>query len=244
MPSRSRWTQVGTDVECVTGVAFRKLLSRRFCGPLVGRARLMMDRYREDLEEALGKGLRDGGYTRRTERDLSRAVRNLRATSEVVDAGEYVSDHVLRSTRARVVDLPLKNGDLPLVQERILGLFREGRVPRRGFVYVAWSRSPTRYFYAGKAGGVRRLDLAGHGKLAHAIARATRLSLLFPSRSSATVLAGVEASVLTLIEASEARLPDLNVRREPVPHGVGARKLEYLSLFLADAARRLDPARR
>lgn len=66
----------------------------------------------------------------------------------------------------------------------------------RGFVYVAWRQRARNgsgpFFYIGRAESNDRLDLNRHAKLSLAVKPATLLTIIFPTSSSPTILAGVD----------------------------------------------------
>lgn|SRR5574340_194360 len=159
----------------------------------------------------------------------------LRRLARILDATGYLEDKVLRSETSSIIDVRVKS-DLRSVQDQIEYMFVTKEAPDRGFVYIAWCARPEEYWYIGKAKNDGRLNLASHGKLAHAIAHATQLSLIFPSQSREEILAGVEAAVLAVIESYTGNLPKLNDRRERVVENNGAEELRLLSNFLGSIA--------
>lgn len=176
---------------------------------------------------------------------IASAISEARAYTTTLDAAAYLEERILKEPSALVVDLRVKR-DLLALQEQIQDLFERGEAPRRGFVYVAWSVRPERFYYVGKAKGVKRLNLASHGKLARATApgHATHLSLLFPAQSRERVLRDVEASVLRLVMFDKGRLPRLNSKHESVPFHAMTDFLDGLSGFLSDVSLALDRAPR
>lgn len=171
----------------------------------------------------------------RTDKALLDAAAEARKLARILDATGYLEDKVIRSETSLIVDVRLKS-DLKSVQEQIEHMFGTKEAPDRGFVYIAWCARPEEYWYIGKAKNDGRLNLASHGKLAHATAHATQLSLIFPSQSREEILAGVEAAVLAVIESHTGNLPKLNDRRERVIENNGAKELRLLSNFLGSIA--------
>lgn len=94
--------------------------------------------------------------------------------------------------------------------------------------------------YVGKASHVERLRLSAHGKLSHAAAQCTKLSLLFPTKSFESVLFGHEASVCKLVEHWCGNRPELNDRIELIPPGRASSDLADLARFLGGVAKRVD----
>ena len=86
----------------------------------------------------------------------------------------------------------------------------------RGFVYFAWRSRPESYFYVGKAGSSSRVNLDAHGKLLESLKndKASRLSFIFPAKSTPENIAYLEAALLNLIEFKTGELPEENTRRE------------------------------
>ncbi len=171
----------------------------------------------------------------KTNKALLDAAEESRRLARILDATGYLADKVILSDRSSIVDVRLKS-DLRSVQEQIERMFETRETPDRGFVYIAWCARPEEYWYIGKAKNDGRLNLASHGKLAHATAHATQLSLIFPSQSRGEILAGVEAAVLAVIESYTGNLPKLNDRRERVVANNGAKELRSLSNFLGTIA--------
>lgn len=171
----------------------------------------------------------------KTDKAILDAAAEARRSAVILDATGYLEDKVLRSETSLIVDVRLKP-DLRYVQDQIVHMFDTNEAPDRGFVYIAWSARPEEYWYVGKAKNDGRLNLASHGKLAHATAHATQLSLIFPSQSRTEILAGVEAAILAVIESHTGALPQLNDRRERVVENNGAKELRLLSDFLGSIA--------
>ena len=176
----------------------------------------------------------------KTQNHLRDAQDAVRSAAELVDAADYVNEKLLSAANGLVIDLRLSK-DLRAVQDDIYGLFEEKAAPRRGFVYIAWRGRPERYVYVGKAGGVARLNLAQHGKLARATVDATSLSLLFPTQSRDEILLGLEASVIRLIENATGQLPEWNDQRGTVPPGPASNELQVLAHFLGGISDELRP---
>lgn len=179
-----------------------------------------------------------GHITARTRKNISVAVAHARKLARILDATGYLTDKVFQPDQARIVDLKLKHNyydDIDQIRE----IFEMKEVPQRGFIYVAWSAKPEEYWYVGKANGSNRLKFPSHGKLANATAKATKLSLIFPSRSDEGVLSGVEASVLALIEFYTGKLPKLNENRGTIVRNSGTEELRTLSDFLISIAEEL-----
>ena len=144
---------------------------------------------------------------------------------------------MLSAANGQVLDIRMPtNKELKATQELIYEKFENGEAKARGFVYVAWRKTPQRFLYVGKATNVDRLNLAAHGNLARATADATLLSLIFPSISREDYLLGVEASVIELVECLTGDLPELNTRTGAVPHSAATENLDALASFLGKVA--------
>lgn len=198
----------------------------------------------EHLAKILAPVLRDERWKELTKTDsrvLAEAIKSSREAAKQLDAALYVKERVLLSQNGAALDVRLSRGDLRAAQEEINEAFETKAVPKRGFVYVAWRKTPERFVYVGKATSLDRLNLAAHGKLAMAATGdATILSLLFPTQSKEDILFGVEASMIELVHAHTGKLPELNDRREKVPTGSGRKRLEDLAVFLSSVADDLD----
>ncbi len=208
------------------------------------KCRSNLDRHTRQIAKHVATVLRGGSWgsvKARTSQALAEATTEASYHARMLDATGYLNEKVLEASNSEFVDLSLRN-DLLATQQEIYEKFASNEAPTRGFVYVAWSMRPETYYYIGKAKTVDRLTLAQHGKLAHATANATKLSLVFPSQSTAEILGGVEASLMALIEFHTDRLPLLNERRERVRPNQGSGELESLSKFLKGVAGDLHSA--
>lgn len=173
----------------------------------------------------------------KADRNFMKAIKDANDAADLVDAAEYVREKVLSRSGHPILDIRLSRGggqanELKRAQEQIDKLFDSNAAPRRGFVYVAWSRRPDQFYYVGKAKSVLRLNLRAHGNLVSAINKATVLSLLFPTRSSEETLLGVEASVIALVQSFTGKSPRNNTRLGSVPVGKAAADLLDLGRFL------------
>lgn len=206
------------------------------------RSSAELARHTRNLARLLASALKDGTWadpSARAKQDLLSAADAARVAAYYLDAASFIATKVFSPGYAKIVDIRLKY-DLVEAQSQILEMFASAQAPRRGFVYVSWSRRPEEFYYVGKARAVERLNLSAHGKLANTVGRATTLSLIFPSRSTDETLSGVEASVMALIESHTGRLPELNARAEQVPDHEGTNELATLRQFLIDVAKSLQ----
>lgn len=215
----------------------------RMCAAADRDARRDLDRHIRHLSQLVASALKTSRWTDlpiKTQRQISDAAEAGLDAAELADAADFINTRVLAAGNGRVVDLR-SDGDFHRLQDRILDLFESKQAPARGFVYVAWSARPERFVYVGKAASSNRLALAGHGKLAHAAATVSTVSLLFPAQSRKETLQSLEASVIRVIEAELRELPELNSRRERLPLGNSLRELEALGAFLEGIARQIAP---
>jgi hypothetical protein len=213
----------------------------RMCVAADREAKRQLARHTKDLAALVAAVLRSkrwGDLSLKTQRLLEETAEAACNAAELADAAEFTNDRLLAATNGRVVDLTLKQ-DLRAMQEQIYSLFESREAPHRGFVYVAWSARPECFMYVGKAKQVDRLNLAVHGKLSHAAAHCTKLSLLFPTQSLEKVLFGLEASVCKLVEHCSGDRPELNDRKEIVPTGRASAELTALSTFLTGVAKQV-----
>ncbi len=206
-------------------------------------AKRSLGRHTKDLAKLIAAVLTNQRWeyiSAQTERHLKRATDSALEAAELADAVDYVNEKLLKAPNGRVVDLKMRR-DLRALQQQIRDLFETKEAPARGFVYVAWSARPERVMYVGKAGNVDRLNLAAHGKLAHAAAHVTTLSLLFPSQSRDEILLGLEASVIRLIKFWLGESPELNEMLEVIPDGMASETLRLLAQFLGERADEMHP---
>lgn len=172
---------------------------------------------------------------------LNDTTERAKFSAEVLDAVEYINKYLLSAPNGRLYDLKIAGRSLSEIQTEIFYLFDSGEAPKRGFVYIAWTHKPEWYHYVGKASKVKRLNLTAHGKLAHAVAKATTVTLLFPAQSEESLLLGLEASVIRVIEHQTGSLPELNVRPERVPFGSASDQFSRFADFFGRLADSLNP---
>jgi hypothetical protein len=196
----------------------------------------------DSLAKLLASVLRDERWDSLTKADwrqLGDALLHAREGGRLFDAALCIRDRILSARNSYVHDVRLSK-NLDETQNEISDAFENELVPRRGFVYVAWRKTPEKYVYVGKAKSADRLNLRQHGPLAVATQHATSLSLLFPTQSREDILFGVEASIIELVFHQTGSLPELNKRREKVPEAEGSKRLEALSGFLGMIADDLE----
>jgi len=216
----------------------------QICEDVEARANKDLQRAIGHLAKLLVSILRDERWNELSKADLralAEAIKSSREAATQLDAAVYVQDRVLLAQNSAVLDVRLSHGDLRRAQEEINEAFETKAVPKRGFVYVAWRKTPERFVYVGKANSVDRLNLATHGKLAMAATGdATLLSLLFPTQSREEILFDVEASVIELVRSCTGEKPQYNEKNEKVPQGSGSKRLVDLAAFLDSIATGLD----
>jgi hypothetical protein len=143
----------------------------------------------------------------------------IRVPLEGTDAGIKLSNdavvaldavtHIAKEFLGRphlIHDLPMPK-DLDGCKKAISEAFKSKKVPKRGFVYLAWTAAPEVFYYVGLGGSDARLDLDKHGKLAWSLASAETLSLMFPERSDKRDLGDLEGSVMQLVRGVTGKLP-------------------------------------
>lgn len=215
----------------------------RMCSAADRDARKLLKRHLHDLSLLVAAALKTGKWADlpvKTQLLIDTAADEAVEAADIADAADFVNSKVLSAGNGRVVDLKT-SADFAAVQDRIAELFETKQVPIRGFVYVAWSGRPEEFVYVGRAKDSKRLSLAAHGKLAHATATASTVSLLFPTQSREEIIRDLEACVIRLVEHATGRLPRLNMRRERQPVGDSLRELERLGTFLTGVAKRVTP---
>ncbi len=215
----------------------------RMCARADRDARIRLQRHMRNLALLVATALKTGKWADlpvKTQLKIEDTANAAIDAAELADAADFVSNKVLTADNGRVIDIR-SNSDFHAIQERILGLFESKEAPPRGFVYVAWSARPEEFLYVGRAKDSGRLGLTAHGKLAHATASASTVSLLFPTQSRANTIESLEACVIRLVEEATGSLPKLNSRRETLPLGDSLRELERLAAFLNSVAKRITP---
>lgn len=216
----------------------------RMCASADRVARVRLRRHTRDLALLVAAALKTGKWADlpiKTQLHIGDAANAALDAADLADAADFVNAKVLTADHGKVCDIK-SHSDFHVIQGRILELFEAKEVPPRGFVYVVWSARPEDFYYVGRARGSGRLGLSAHGKLAHATAKASTVSLLFPTQSRAEIIESLEACVIRLIEEATGRLPRLNSRRERLPLGDSLRELERLGTFLTKVAKRISPS--
>jgi predicted nucleic acid-binding protein len=134
----------------------------------------------------------------------------------IADSAAFVEEKVLDPADAYILDIELTGVSRTierLTREIEDKLHKYGKTDRK-FVYLAWKSRPETYYYAGKAGSPGRVNLAAHGKLLEALKEASRLSFIFPAKSTDENISNLEAAVLNLVEFTSGSLPKHNSRKE------------------------------
>jgi len=222
-------------------MAFEEKLER-MCTAADSRGTRELNRNMKELSKLLSLVLHEGKWERlpiKTQGHIEDAAGFVLASAELSDAAEYVNEKVLRPNNGKVVDVKI-GSDIRRAQAQIDALFESGEAPKRGFVYVAWSARPERFLYVGKAKSSSRLNLAAHGKLSNAIAHASTLSLVFPSRSSDEILRSLEASIILLARFTAPDGLEFNERYELVPLGTATEGIQALASFLQGVAENIS----
>lgn len=205
------------------------------------RSKSELARHTTKLARLVASVLKDGRWadpSASAAGELQEAAEDAREAALYLDAASFIDEKIFSAEHSKIINIPLKKS-LADAQNQIVEMFESGKAPRRGFVYVAWSRRPETFFYVGKASAVDRLTLTAHGKLANTVGRATTLSLIFPSRSVEDTLFSVEGSVMALIQHHTGEMPELNERAERVPDHEGTNELVELQNFLGKVAKSL-----
>lgn len=171
---------------------------------------------------------------------LDKVTDEVKSLSLPIDAAEYLDSKVTSASNRKFFEMVLKKYDFDSWRDLIRGSYATGKIPDRGFVYVAWRKRPETYYYVGLASSNNRIDLTGHGKLTEALRQATCLSLIFPGQSTHETLAGVEAALLSLIEIKMGGMPTLNIKRELVRPHIGSTDLSVLAGMLRRIAKTLE----
>ena len=141
-----------------------------------------------------------------------------RKNGVISDSASFIQNMLFESSRAKFFDIDLlgldrSRGSLKSLIGKVLD---EQNKTDRGFVYFAWRSRPEKYFYVGKAGSGARINVDTHGKLLESLRRekASRLSLIFPAKSTADNVSSLEAALIHLIEYKTGQIPEENDRKE------------------------------
>lgn len=136
----------------------------------------------------------------------------------VADSASFIRERILDSDRAAFFDINLSGKDRSRAALKALidSELADQRGRDRGFVYFAWRSKPERYLYVGKAASSARVNLDSHGKLLESLdhEKASRLSFIFPAKSTKDNIANLEAALLNLVEFKTGKLPEENSRTE------------------------------
>jgi len=147
-----------------------------------------------------------------------------------VDAAECLNRVLLGHEAHRLIDVQLTS-DFEKCRGVIQEAFKSKSMPRRSFVYLAWTPEPEVFYYAGRGGSDARLKLDKHGNLAFSMHQASTLSLMFPGRSRD--VNDLEGAVIQLVKSVTGKLPIHNTREEFPPLGAGAAALRRFGAVLA-----------
>ncbi len=134
------------------------------------------------------------------------------------DSASFIRDMILDSERAKLADINLLGVDRSRenLKSVIAATLEEHNKTDRGFVYFAWRSRPEAYYYVGKAGSNARVNLDAHGKLLESLKKekASRLSFIFPAKSTSDNIASLEAALIHLVEFKTGNIPEENDRKE------------------------------
>ena len=136
----------------------------------------------------------------------------------ISDSASFIQDMILDSKRAKLVDINLSGVNRD--RENLKAVISEGLLKHnkhdRAFVYIAWRSRPEEYYYVGKAGSSKRVNLDNHGKLLESLKKekASRLSFIFPAKSTSENISSLEAALIHLIEFKTGDIPSENNRKE------------------------------
>ncbi len=144
-------------------------------------------------------------------------IDKIRWNGSVSDGKSFILE-ILESNRAKVIEINLLGLDRSRenLKSIITEALEEHNKADRGFVYFAWRSKPEAYYYVGKAGSGARVNLDTHGKLLEALKRekASRLSFIFPAKSTSDNISNLEAALIHLVEFSTGDIPEENDRKE------------------------------
>ena len=145
-------------------------------------------------------------------------IDEIRKNGVVSDSASFIRDMILDSDRSKLADINLSGVDRSRenLKSIIDDTLDKHNKTDRGFVYFAWRSKPEAYYYVGKAGSGSRVNLDSHGKLLEALKKrkASRLSFIFPAKSTNDNIATLEAALIHLVEFKTGRIPEENDRKE------------------------------
>src|SRR5690606_4784884 len=121
-----------------------------------------------------------------------------------------INNMVLDAKNGKIIELRLgSDRSRASLNEYIESALDQHNKNDRGFVYLAWRARPDMFFYVGRAGSQKRVNLDSHGKLLEALkhGNSSTLSLIFPGMSSAENVANLEAALIHLIEYKTGSIP-------------------------------------
>lgn len=145
-------------------------------------------------------------------------IDEIRKNGVFSDSASFIQDMILDSERAKLADINLLGVDRSRenLKSVINETLDEHNRTDRGFVYFAWRAKPEAYYYVGKAGSGARVNLDAHGKLLEALKKekASRLSFIFPAKSTPDNISSLEAALIHLVEFKTGDIPEENDRKE------------------------------
>lgn len=174
------------------------------------------------LAQAVHKGVTETAVIRFDLTPMNAGLTMCREGAIAIDSVECIGKVLLGRPNHRLIDLQMCP-DLEKCQKEIKEAFRSLHLPKRAFVYLAWTPEPEVFYYVGQGGSDARLNLSKHGKLAASINHASTLSLMFPGRSDD--VGDLEGSVMQIVKAVTGKLPLHNKVEGFPPLGDGASTL-------------------
>ncbi len=145
-------------------------------------------------------------------------INEIRKNGAVSDSASFIQEMILGSNRAKFVEINLLRLDRSRENLRsvIAKTLAEHNKTDRAFVYFAWRSRPEAYYYVGKAASGARVNVDSHGKLLEALKqeKASRLSFIFPAKSTSDNISSLEAALIHLVECRTGDIPEENDRKE------------------------------
>jgi hypothetical protein len=182
------------------------VLTRRECD---GETR----RRRRHFQHFVERATQPGGIWEPSHADRLRKITNhLRGLARAADAADTVRELLGPGGGCRVREIALRSTRVDEAVLAIRDLECRGRLPCKGFVYIAWRSKPLEFLYVGQAQSLQRVrGVPQHGKLGAGIAEARALSLVYPGSGAKSILR-LEHAVLDMYEFAKGRLPKQNAR--------------------------------
>jgi hypothetical protein len=213
-----------------------------WCDGLINNGTDVLNSKIRDIGESLSEGMSCDNWDEAiNSNDLYLQIVNAKDVADTIDAACIFQDLIIDSKKSSFIDIPIRDREKLPAQRLINRKFDDGSLPKRGFVYVAYREKPREIRYVGKAMSPNRMNLALHGNLVGAIHESTKVSFIYPCKSTPTNINDLEGSILKMVIHYDGK-PKYNKRIESVTgHENGSDRLERLSVSLSKLLGNLNP---